>query len=76
MRRRDQRRQQEAEPAQCQQAQNMSTFNRAQATCLQARGYENGKAWNMVIGTQTGRWGSSVVEENGSFALFGACALP
>jgi hypothetical protein len=41
MRRRDQMRQQEAEQAQYQQAQaqNMSTFNRAQATCLQARGY-------------------------------------
>jgi len=41
MRRRDQVRQQEAEQAQYQQAQaqNMSTFNRAQATCLQARGY-------------------------------------
>src|SRR5499427_5340519 len=34
-------REQEAEQAQYQQAQaqNMSTFNRAQATCLQARGY-------------------------------------
>ena len=41
VRRRDQMRQQEAEQQQYQQAQaqNMSTFSRAQATCLQARGY-------------------------------------
>lgn len=43
---------------------------------LLLQGYENGKAWNMVIDTQTGRWGGSVVEEDGSFALFGACAVP
>ena len=36
MRRRDQVRQQEAQQM---QAQQMDTFNRAQATCLQARGY-------------------------------------
>ena len=41
MRRRDQVRQQEAQQAQAQQIQatQMDTFNRAQATCLQARGY-------------------------------------
>ncbi|HEY4910711.1 MAG TPA: glycine zipper domain-containing protein [Methylomirabilota bacterium] len=41
MRRRDQVRQQEAQQAQAQQMQasQMDTFNRAQATCLQARGY-------------------------------------
>ena len=43
---------------------------------LMLQGYENGKAWNMVIGTQTGRWGGSVVEDDGSFSLFGACTLP
>ncbi len=41
MRRRDQVRQQETQQAQAQQMQasQMDTFNRAQATCLQARGY-------------------------------------
>jgi len=43
---------------------------------LMLQGYENGKAWNMVIGTQTGRWGGSIVEDDGSFAVFGACTLP
>jgi hypothetical protein len=43
---------------------------------LMLQGTENGKAWNMVIGSETGRWGGSVVEDDGSFALFGACTLP
>ncbi len=43
---------------------------------LMLQGVENGKAWNMVIGSETGKWGGSVVEDDGSFALFGACTLP
>jgi hypothetical protein len=43
---------------------------------LMLQGVENGKAWNMVIKSDTGRWGGSVVEDDGSFALFGACTLP
>jgi hypothetical protein len=43
---------------------------------LMLQGIENGKAWNMVIGTESGRWGGSVTEDDGSFALFGACTLP
>jgi hypothetical protein len=43
---------------------------------LMLQGFENGKAWNMVIKSDTGRWGGSVVEDDGSFALFGACTLP
>ena len=43
---------------------------------LVLQGVENGKAWNMVIGSESGRWGGSVVEDDGSFALFGACTLP
>ena len=43
---------------------------------LMLQGIENGKAWNMVIGAETGKWGGSVVEHDGSFALFGACTLP
>jgi hypothetical protein len=39
MRRRDQMRQQDAQQAQQMQALRMDTFSRAQATCLQARGY-------------------------------------
>jgi hypothetical protein len=41
MRRRDQVQQQQAQQAQAQQMQasQMDTFSRAQATCLQARGY-------------------------------------
>jgi hypothetical protein len=42
---------------------------------LMLQGSENGKAWNMVIKSGTGRWGGSVVEDDGSFALFGACTL-
>ena len=43
---------------------------------LMLQGIDNGKAWNMVIGSGTGRWGGSVVEDDGSFAIFGACTLP
>ena len=43
---------------------------------LMLQGIENGKAWNMVIGAETGKWGGSVVEDDGSFALFGACTVP
>jgi hypothetical protein len=43
---------------------------------LMLQGIENGKAWNMVIGSETGRWGGSVVEDDGSFAIFGSCTLP
>ena len=43
---------------------------------LMLQGIENGKAWTMVIKSDTGRWGGSVVEDDGSFALFGACTLP
>ena len=43
---------------------------------LMLQGIENGKAWSMVVGSESGRWGGSVVEDDGSFALFGACTLP
>ena len=43
---------------------------------LMLQGIENGKAWSMVVGSETGRWGGSVVEDDGSFALFGACTIP
>jgi len=43
---------------------------------LMLQGAENRKAWNMVIGSETGRWGGSVVEDDGSFAIFGSCTLP
>ena len=43
---------------------------------LMLQGIDNGKAWNMVIGSGTGRWGGSVVEDDGSFAIFGSCTLP
>ena len=43
---------------------------------LMLQGIENGKAWSMVIKSETGKWGGSVVEDDGAFALFGACTLP
>jgi hypothetical protein len=43
---------------------------------LVLQGIENGKAWSMVIKSETGKWGGSVVEDDGSFSLFGACTLP
>ena len=39
-------------------------------------GSENGKAWSIVIGTDSGIFGSSVVEDDGLFAIFGRCTLP
>jgi hypothetical protein len=43
---------------------------------LMLQGGENGKGWTMVIGSETGRWGGSVVEDDGLFAVFGSCTLP
>ena len=43
---------------------------------LMLQGGENGKGWTMVIGSETGRWGGSVVEDDGLFAVFGVCTLP
>jgi hypothetical protein len=40
------------------------------------QGGENGKGWTMVIASETGRWGGSVVEDDGLFAVFGSCTLP
>jgi hypothetical protein len=43
---------------------------------LMLQGVENGKAWSMVISSEGGRWGGSIVENDGLIAVFGACALP
>lgn len=43
---------------------------------LMLQGSENGKAWSIVIGTDSGIFGSSVVEDDGLFAIFGRCTLP
>ncbi|HYS17121.1 MAG TPA: hypothetical protein VET45_09385 [Candidatus Binatia bacterium] len=43
---------------------------------LMLQGGENGKGWTMVIGSETGRWGGSIVEDDGLFAVFGVCTLP
>lgn len=43
---------------------------------LMLQGGENGKGWTMVIGSETGRWGGAVVEDDGLFAVFGSCTLP
>jgi len=43
---------------------------------LMLQGSENGKAWTIVIGTDNGIFGSSVVEDDGLFAIFGRCTLP
>jgi hypothetical protein len=40
------------------------------------QGVENGKAWSMVISSEGGRWGGSIVEDDGLIAVFGACTLP
>jgi hypothetical protein len=40
------------------------------------KGGENGKGWTMVIASETGRLGGSVVEDDGLFAVFGSCTLP
>jgi len=43
---------------------------------LMLQGVENGKAWSMVISSEGGRWGGSIVEDDGLIAVFGACTLP
>ena len=43
---------------------------------LMLQGAEIGKAWNMVIASESGTFGASVVEDDGLFALFGNCTLP
>lgn len=43
---------------------------------LVLQGGENGKAWSMVIASESGTFGSSVVEDDGLFAIFGNCTLP
>jgi hypothetical protein len=43
---------------------------------LMLQGSENGKAWNIVISSDSGVFGSSVVENDGLFAIFGRCTLP
>jgi hypothetical protein len=43
---------------------------------LMLQGVENGKAWSMVIASEGGSFGASVVEDDGLFALFGHCTLP
>ena len=43
---------------------------------LMLQGAENGKAWSLVIASDSGAFGSSVVENDGLFALFGHCTLP
>jgi len=43
---------------------------------LMLHGAENGKAWSMVISSEGGRWGGSIVEDDGLFAVFGTCTLP
>ena len=40
------------------------------------QGVENGKAWSMVISSEGGPWGGSIVEDDGLIAVFGACTLP
>jgi hypothetical protein len=43
---------------------------------LMLQGSENGKAWSIVISSDSGVFGSSVVEDDGLFAIFGRCTLP
>jgi hypothetical protein len=43
---------------------------------LMLQGAENGKAWSMVISSEGGRFGGSVVEHDGLFTVFGNCTLP
>jgi hypothetical protein len=43
---------------------------------LMLQGNENGKAWSIVISSDSGIFGSSVVEDDGLFAIFGRCTLP
>jgi hypothetical protein len=43
---------------------------------LMLQGVETGKAWSIVIASESGTFGASVVEDDGLFALFGNCTLP
>jgi hypothetical protein len=43
---------------------------------LMLQGAENGKAWTIVVATDSGIFGSSVVEDDGLFAIFGRCTIP
>ncbi len=43
---------------------------------LMLQGAENGKAWSIVIASDSGIFGSSVVEDDGLFAIFGRCTIP
>ena len=43
---------------------------------LMLQGAENGKAWTIVIASDSGLFGSSVVEDDGLFAIFGRCTIP
>jgi hypothetical protein len=43
---------------------------------LVLQGSENGKAWTVVIGTDSGVFGSSIVEDDGLLAIFGRCTIP
>jgi hypothetical protein len=43
---------------------------------LMLQGVENGKAWSIVIASEGGAFGASVVEDDGLFAIFGNCTLP
>ena len=43
---------------------------------LVLQGGELGRGWSMVIGTDTGRMGAAIVEDDYAFAIFGACTLP
>jgi hypothetical protein len=43
---------------------------------LMLQGGENGKAWSIVIASEGGAFGASVVEDDGLFAIFGNCTLP
>lgn len=43
---------------------------------LVLQGAENGRAWSMVIASEGGRFGGSIVEDEGLFAVFGNCTLP
>src|SRR4029453_13867391 len=43
---------------------------------LMLQGAENGKAWTIVIASDSGAFGSSVVEDDGLFAFCGVCNIP
>jgi hypothetical protein len=40
------------------------------------QGSEHGEAWSIVIASESGALGSSVVDDDGLFAIFGHCTLP